>query len=57
MRHSTRIVALSALLLLPGVATAKGRPGPITCPTDIPSALAEQCPCAGKMLPDGSVAP
>ena len=57
MRHSTRIVALSALLLLPGVATAKGRPGPITCPTDIPSALAEQCPCAGKMLPDASVAP
>src|SRR5206468_12416121 len=33
------------------------RPGPITCPTDIPSALAEQCPCAGKMLPDASVAP
>ena len=57
MRHSTRIVALSALLLLPGVATAKGRPGPITCPADVPLALAEHCPCAGKMLPDASVAP
>jgi len=57
MRHSTRIVALSALLLLPGVATAKGKPGPMTCPTDVPSALSEHCPCAGKMLPDGSVTP
>ena len=55
MRHSTRIVALGALLLLPGVATAMGhgKPGP-TCqvPVDVPTVLAEQCPCA----PDGSVA-
>ena len=57
MRHSTRIAALSALLLLPGVATAKGKPEPMTCPTDVPSALSEHCPCAGKMLPDGSVTP
>src|SRR2546422_11750851 len=62
MRHPTRVAALCALLLLPVTATAmgkrdgKGKPGPITCPPDVASALAEQCPCAGKMLPDGSVA-
>ena len=58
MRHSMRIVALGALLLLPGLATAMGhgKPGPITCPTDVPTALADACPCAGKVLPDSSVA-
>jgi len=58
MRCLTRIVAPCALLLLPITAAAMGRgkPTPITCPADVVSAMAEQCPCAGKMLPDGSVA-
>ena len=58
MRSLTRIVGPCALLLLPfaAVAMGKGKPAPITCPTDVVLAMDEQCPCAGKMLPDGSVA-
>jgi hypothetical protein len=61
MRRSSWTAALSLLLLLPIAAAAmgrpagKGRPGPVTCPPDVAAALAEQCPCAGKMMPDGSV--
>jgi hypothetical protein len=58
MRRFIRSVALCALVLpTAAAAMGKGKPQPITCPTDVASAMAEQCPCAGKMLPDGSVAP
>ena len=57
MRSATRLlVILGCLAVSPG-AEAKGRPAPLTCPTDVAAALAEMCPCAGKMLSNGSGQP
>ena len=51
------VLLVGALLLLPGVATAMGhgKPGP-TCqvPVDVPTVLAEQCPCAGPGVHNAS---
>ena len=55
-----RFVAVGAFALalaMPLPAWAKGKPAPITCPTDVAVALAETCPCDGKMLPTGEVQP
>jgi hypothetical protein len=57
MQRSTSLVAtvVGCLVLSAGV-WAK-RPEPITCPDDIGTALADTCPCAGKVMPDLSVQP
>lgn len=55
MRNTASILILAAVLV--GTASAKGRPQPMTCPPDVGVALAETCPCAGKMMPNGTVAP
>jgi hypothetical protein len=34
-----------------------GRPQPVTCPDDVAVAIAEECPCDGKVMPDSSVQP
>ncbi|MGH7895055.1 MAG: hypothetical protein ACREQL_10315 [Candidatus Binatia bacterium] len=53
MRHGLRI-SLTVFLCLSGSAEAMGkgnrggRPDPMTCPADIPAALAEHCPCDGQ---------
>lgn len=58
MRYAVATVVFAGCLLLSCVLTwAKGRPNPITCPTDVAVALAEMCPCDGKMMPDDSVQP
>lgn len=46
-----------ALTLLPMLAHAKGKPEPITCPADVAVAVAEACPCEGKLLPTSEVQP
>ncbi len=58
MRYPVATVVFAGCLMLSSVLTwAKGRPDPITCPTDVAAALAEMCPCDGKMMPDDSVQP
>jgi hypothetical protein len=55
-----RIIVASILVVtvaLPALGWAKGKPEPITCPADVAVAVAETCPCDGKMLPSGSVQP
>jgi hypothetical protein len=49
------VVAIA--LTIPTFSWGKGKPEPITCPADVAAALAEMCPCDGKMLPTGSVQP
>ena len=57
MRNVSRVFVVLGLLVLPAVDWAKGPPPPITCPADVAMALAETCPCEGKVLPDASVQP
>ena len=57
MKHSLIILSFVALLLVPTLAPAKGRPEPMPCPTDVPAALAAACPCDGKLMPNDAVAP
>lgn len=57
MLPRTPLLVLLALLALPASARSKGRPEPMTCPSDVPAALATACPCDGKHLPDDSVLP
>jgi len=50
----TRTVAFSVLFLaaalgLPGAGHAKGKPQPVSCPTDVAMAVAVACPCNGTM--------
>ena len=61
MRTSARMLAIAVLVGLPvagftmgqGGSHGKGKPQPIPCPTtDIATALAAQCPCAGTMEPN-----
>ena len=55
MRYAAAGVVFGAAMMLGSVLTwAKGRPDPITCPTDVALALAEACPCDGKTMPDDS---
>ena len=56
MRHVVASIAALALIA-PSLASAKGRPQPITCPSDVAAAMAETCPCDGKLLPTGDVQP
>jgi hypothetical protein len=55
MRITATVLLLAAMLL--GTASAKGKPQPVPCPPDVGVALAEACPCAGKMMPNGTMAP
>ncbi len=58
MRYAVATVVFAGCLMLNSLPTwAKGRPDPITCPTDVAAALAEMCPCNGKMMSDASVQP
>jgi hypothetical protein len=63
MRRHARSLAFAALVVLPAAALAMGNgkdhgnQPPITCPADIPSAVATECPCAGTVQADQSVAP
>jgi len=57
MRRATALFGIVICLALASSAEAKGRPGPITCPTDVAAGVAEMCPCAGKVLPNSSVQP
>jgi hypothetical protein len=57
MRLATSILALLLVLVMVDIAWAKGRPQPMSCPPDVALALEEACPCAGKMLGNGSVEP
>jgi hypothetical protein len=57
MRNATQLLVLVGALTVPAGIMAKGRPQPVPCPTDVSAALAEACPCAGKMLPSGAVQP
>jgi len=55
-----RIIAATVVafaLALPVTGWGKGKPEPITCPTDVAVALAETCPCDGKMMPNGALQP
>jgi len=40
-----------------GTAAIAKRPAPVTCPADVGAAIAEVCPCEGKLMPDLSVRP
>jgi len=61
MRRATRLFAVLTMLVLPMTVAAMGhghgKPGPISCPTDVAAALAAQCPCGGTVNPDQSVTP
>lgn len=61
MLKTVRLLALLGVLALPAAVVAmpdgRGKPPPIPCPADVAVAIAETCPCAGKMLPDSSVEP
>ena len=58
MRYAVATVVFAGCLTLSSVLTwAKGRPDPITCPTDVVAALAEMCPCDGTTMPDDSAQP
>ncbi|HWP66188.1 MAG TPA: hypothetical protein VNO26_09770 [Candidatus Limnocylindria bacterium] len=56
MRKITSSLLVAGGLVLAASAWAE-RPEPITCPEDIGVALAEQCPCEGRTMPDLSVRP
>ena len=58
MRYAA-VIVIAAGLTLPALAGAMGRgkPDPITCPADVAAFLGENCPCAGKVMPDSSVEP
>jgi hypothetical protein len=59
------LLAIIALLAVPATGLAmgngkgNGKPAPVTCPADgnVVGAIAAECPCGGKVLPDLSVAP
>jgi hypothetical protein len=51
------VTVLALTLTLPALGWGKGKPEPITCPTDVAVALAETCPCDGKMMPNAEVQP
>src|SRR5438093_4056203 len=57
MRNATGLFVLVGCLAVSPGAEAKGRPAPVTCPTDVAAALAETCSCAGKTLSNASVQP
>jgi len=57
MRLHHRALVLAVFLVLPVAALAKPTHQPVSCPTDVDTALAAACPCPGTMLPDGSVTP
>ena len=57
MKYRTLVMSFVALLTTPVSTPAKGRPEPMTCPTDVPAALAAACPCDGKVLPNNAVVP
>jgi len=63
MRNAIRFFALVTILALPvglqamGHGHGHGKPQPVQCPTDVATALATQCPCAGTVNPDMSVIP
>src|SRR5207249_10263066 len=62
MRIVMRALPLAMLVALPAAASAMGnghgKPPPITCPTtDIPTAVATECPCGGTVQADQSVVP
>lgn len=48
---------VAIVLIVPARGWPKGKPAPITCPTDVAATLADMCPCDGKTLPTGAVQP
>jgi len=57
MLYRTHMLALLAPLALAAPVWSKGKPTPVTCPTDVPAALAAACPCDGLTPPNGTAAP
>jgi len=52
MLWNARSLALAVLIAMPVAALAK-RPEPVPCPNDVATALAEACPCEGKVVGNG----